>query len=419
VGLALAGLGVAAPPALADLVTEFPVPRSVVEPGEITAGPDGAMWFISSGFGSVDVDKIWRITPAGAVTEFGLPRRSDPKAIAAGFDGAIWYTGVRKIGRVTAAGAVREFGLPGRSKPVGIAAGPDRAQWFADRGLARIGRITARGELTYFRLPRGSMANWITVGPDRALWFTELRGSRVGRMSQTGAVRRYRSPIPELSDIAGGLDGGVWFTEFEGRRLGRITPGGRTRRYRLPSCDDEIGSITAGPDRAIWFTHDLGIGRIATSGEVTEFRVRPEPDISEVESRLKTQNDIALGPDGAIWFTESIKAIRRGREAGKIGRIDLRGHGSEILVTKLARRRYNTRPRRRLSLRYTTTHAARVAVELRRGCRTLSRRRQLARAGSNAVTVRAPRKPGRYELRLRAHVRGQVATDTASLRLGR
>jgi streptogramin lyase len=61
--------------------------------------------------------------------------------------------------------------------------------------------------------------------------------------------------------------------------------------------------ITSGPDGSLWFT--LGetgqIGRITTSGTITEFSV-------STGHGSKTQNSgplgITAGPDGNLWFTD-------------------------------------------------------------------------------------------------------------------
>jgi hypothetical protein len=81
---------------LAGVVAEYPVPTPNSEPFGIAAGPDGALWFTESG-----ADKIGRITTAGAVTEFPIPTAgSDPFGIAAGPDGNLWFTeaGASRIG---------------------------------------------------------------------------------------------------------------------------------------------------------------------------------------------------------------------------------------------------------------------------------------------------------------------------------
>src|SRR5260370_37288280 len=49
-------------------ITEFPLLSNDSGPSGITAGPDGNLWFTQAG------GKIGRITPAGNITEFPLPR---------------------------------------------------------------------------------------------------------------------------------------------------------------------------------------------------------------------------------------------------------------------------------------------------------------------------------------------------------
>src|SRR5216683_1046064 len=73
--------------ALAQNVTEFPVPTASSNPNGITAGPDGALWFTE-----FNGNKIGRITTAGGITnEFKIPTaNSGPVGIVAGPDGALW-----------------------------------------------------------------------------------------------------------------------------------------------------------------------------------------------------------------------------------------------------------------------------------------------------------------------------------------
>ena len=121
----------AIPPAGAfgQVITEFPVPTAKSYPDHIAAGPDGALWFTER-----DAGKIGRITTAGVITEFAIPTaKSNPDGMAAGSDGALWFPeeGSGKIGRITTAGVATEFTLPPFGTlidvPIGMAAGPDGA----------------------------------------------------------------------------------------------------------------------------------------------------------------------------------------------------------------------------------------------------------------------------------------------------
>ncbi|MGH7266700.1 MAG: virginiamycin B lyase family protein, partial [Candidatus Rokuibacteriota bacterium] len=54
----------------------------------ITAGPDGNLWFTEA-----VANRIGRITPFGAITEFPVPTPgSTPVGITVGPDGNIWFT---------------------------------------------------------------------------------------------------------------------------------------------------------------------------------------------------------------------------------------------------------------------------------------------------------------------------------------
>jgi virginiamycin B lyase len=102
------------------------------------------MWFSES-----DADRVGRISTAGAITEFPLAHsNSEVGEVTAGPDGALWFTedapdasDGRHIGRITTTGAITEFVLPKRSIPIDIAAGPDGALWFTDLGTNSIGRL--------------------------------------------------------------------------------------------------------------------------------------------------------------------------------------------------------------------------------------------------------------------------------------
>ena len=60
-------------------------------PNGIAQGPDGnggrCLWFTEKA-----ANKIGRITTAGAITEFALPRTVGPGPIAEGSDGNMWFT---------------------------------------------------------------------------------------------------------------------------------------------------------------------------------------------------------------------------------------------------------------------------------------------------------------------------------------
>jgi len=115
-----------------------------VWPNDITAGPDGALWFTDSINGSID-----RITTDGDVTVFTDANVYYPQEITVGPDGALWFTNdgdgetiPDSIGRITTAGVITTFPDDSIGVPYGITSGPDGAIWFANLDTNSIGQLT-------------------------------------------------------------------------------------------------------------------------------------------------------------------------------------------------------------------------------------------------------------------------------------
>ena len=279
-------------------ITNFTDP-TMSQPADIAAGPDGALWFTNFSGNS-----IGRITTAGAVTNFTDPTISNPVDIAAGPDGAMWFTNRTgdSIGRITTSGVVTNFTDPTIDFPLGIVAGPDGAMWFANRFNDSIGRITTGGAITNFTSPAISQPIEITTGPDGALWFTNDANSSVGRITTSGAATDFPDPsIVDPSGITTGPDGALWFANSNGHSIDRITTSGTITSFTNPGVGNPE-DITTGPDGALWFA-DFGgsIGRITTTGVISRFT---DPTISGPEG-------IAVGSDGALWFANLGNSIGR------------------------------------------------------------------------------------------------------------
>jgi streptogramin lyase len=115
----------------------------------------------------------------------------------------------------------------------------------------------------------------------------------------------------------------MWFTEQQDVAvnsltqqgfIGRITTSGQLTEFPLPTKYSDPYAIAAGGDGNVWFTEDASaIGRITPQGVVTEFPIPTQQPIAA---------DIALGPDGNMWFTES--------RTDKVARIDPQGHITEF-----------------------------------------------------------------------------------------
>ena len=291
--------------ATAQTITEFPVLTANAQPGGITAGPDGNLWFTE-----FFVGKIGRITTAGTVTEF--PAAGNPQVIVTGSDGNLWFTetSISKIGRMTTAGGFTDFPVLTPGGLIGIAAGSDGNLWFVEANNAKIGRITTAGVVTEFPVPSGGIPAQIASGPDGNLWFTNLTTAQIGRITTAGVITEFPTNVVNSGPqgITAGPNGNMWFTDTGANQIGRITMTGAVTEFPIPSANANLLGITTGPDGNLWFAEDdaNAIGRITPSGVVTEF---PIPTAGAAPVAL------TAGPDGNLWFTETF--------GNKIGRVNL------------------------------------------------------------------------------------------------
>jgi virginiamycin B lyase len=308
-GLALAIVGaLPARAALTPTINTFPAsdpPSSETGPYAIAAGSDGALWFTqfsSHGIGRISVD--------GRITlQAPLPSTLFPYGIAAGSDGAMWFVsqGVSSVSRIDAAGNVLTKELASAiANPTHITSGPEGALWFTEGVTKAIGRIPAATPLAVPDESRTTeeSPNAIAAGSDGNLWFTEYSASKIGRMTPAGVATYFPLPpgLENPEGIAAGFDGALWYTTLNPQAVVRIATDGSQQPFLLPK-EMLPNEIAAGPDGALWFTAGDEIGRITTGGSIEGFPLPEGVGLTYV----------APGPDGNVWFTEA--------NVGRIGRI--------------------------------------------------------------------------------------------------
>jgi virginiamycin B lyase len=290
---------------------------------DITAGPDGAMWFTDP-----STPAIGRISAAGNVTEYttGLIGKSRPASIVAGTDGNLWFSDSEgAIGRITTAGAIVEYSIERFSKaasPDGIAVGNDGAIWSIAPGPPNLlVRVGANGQLSVFKVP-ARLAPDGSLAADAAgnLWMmTGVVGGQNGIMLQrkpgggfvdhkTGLVRAETLCCPNLAPkrIVIGPDGNPWYTTLYwlranagGNVIATTTPSGTTlfklNKTNMPFAVYPSG-ITA-KKNDVWFVGDDpfqvqgGLWHIDESGNQVGYVI--------------PYNPIGIAPDasGNLWIT--------------------------------------------------------------------------------------------------------------------
>jgi virginiamycin B lyase len=272
---ALEGLEVRCVP---STLTELPsLPTLNSHPTSITTASDGSIWFTERYAG-----KLGRLSPQGTLTEYPIPF-GNAEDITASPDGYVWFTLGGFIGRVSAAGGpIAEFALPGYDElAAGITTRSDGSVWFASNlwrapGYSRIGEISSTGTITELAaVETNTFITGLVGGPDGNLWASQkcdcyMGDNGVAKVSTAGSGSFTVYPIPgdyltaaySPEGITVGPDNNLWFTEFDNEafgnishgRIGRITTSGVHTEFALPEGSQATGPIVAGPDGAVWFT---------------------------------------------------------------------------------------------------------------------------------------------------------------------
>jgi streptogramin lyase len=174
--------------------------------------------------------------------------------------------------------------------------------------------VTLRATVRPSILPAGSPTGTVT--------FTE-NNTPLGTADLSTAAPSVDEEFPtqivedDPSQIAVGPDANLWFIRPVSNLIGRITTSGRVSEFLILPRLSQPEGITAGPDGNLWFTDGLSneIGQITTSGTVSEF---------SIPTSFSDPHGITAGPDGNLWFTESL--------TDKIGQITTSGAVSEFNI---------------------------------------------------------------------------------------
>jgi len=323
-------------------ITQFDLPAIVGGPGGITSGPDGNVWITTNALGQGRQDWIVRIGRDGAVTPFAAGAgngdfSTGPTGITSGPDGNLWFTEfwANRIGRMTPAGALTEFPIPTfETGPRGIVAGPDGNLWFVESHFnhTAVARITTAGVVTEYPLG-GSAGDQlqptdIVAGQDGNLWLNQTHPSapqgEIVRVAQDGSLKVF--PMPKgtrPAGIAGGPDGNIWFTDWSRNAIGRMSPSGTLRQFPLPRPNSQPIGIAAGPDGRLWFTEGSRIGSIGTTVPEAQLNLR----VLNFAAGSPTQHEVTVTNTGeAELSVASVRLVGSDQAAFKVTHDDCTGH---------------------------------------------------------------------------------------------
>ncbi len=268
---------------------------------------DGNLFFTTA------AGEIGRITPTGQVTPNLAVAGAD---LAVGADGNLYTAFNNTVRQITPNGTVKDSAIPTPGAVAGsITAGPDGNLWFEETSVDQVGRLNpATGVITEYALSQFALYEapafgGISAGPDGNVWLTEPILNQIARITTNGAVTEFALSANALAaeQITAGPDGNVYFTQPGlpnsstpiAPQIGRIIPNGQVTELTLPVTGGQLSfdsGITTGPDGNIYFDSSTGLGRITTTGQVTENLSPPPP--------FGVGLGITVGPDGNIWLAD-------------------------------------------------------------------------------------------------------------------
>jgi len=326
--IALLIASIAALPTQAISVTEYVVPTANSGLGSITAGPDGALWFIEA-----TGNKIGRITPGGAITEFPLPTaNSNPGSIVAGPDGNLWFTehNPPRIARITPNGTITEFPINGaNTEPTSLVAGKKGPLWFTTLD-GKIYTITTNGVITE-RVLNNIRA--IAADKDGNLWVARyamiVSPGPQGGVREVGSIIKitpdgdqteilnYFTGLPiSINSLAVGPDENIWHSawlpstpspgppSYLPPRLGSGRISKQTTAFPLSGISTgelNVSYFVTGPDGNFWFLTNNGktFGRLTLDGALSFYEFGSD----------HLYSGLTVGPDRNFWFTDSARNV--------------------------------------------------------------------------------------------------------------
>ena len=172
-------------------ITEYPIPSQ--DNGgaliDLCVGPDQAIWYTwndASKNSTKPTGRIGRMSLSGQVQEFPVPY--PPEYIASGKDGALWYSELAPtdiagdtakarqgfLGRITTTGVATEVPINPSASARLIAAGSDGAIWYTVRegNGSALGRVTADGNVKSVTTPANPPFYLIVAG-NGVLWIVD------------------------------------------------------------------------------------------------------------------------------------------------------------------------------------------------------------------------------------------------------
>jgi len=290
------------------VITEYDLPRPMIEPHDAIVDSSGLVWY--SNFGE---QNIGRLDPkTGKVTEFTVPEQKKGwplGGLGLQFDkdenvwlGMMYQAGVAKFDRKTEQfqifHAPAEFNkemtqinmvVPQRSSV-------DGKVWTQNNGFAIIHRLDlASGSIETFQPFKdgkpGEAHNIYDVAPDshNNAYFTDMANQHIGRVdAKTGKISLFETPTLRSAPRRGQMDSQdrLWFGEYRGNRIGMFdTKTEKFQEWEVPTPYSAPYDVVLDKNGEAW-TGSMSSDRIARldpkSGQFTEYLLPRSTNIRRV-----------------------------------------------------------------------------------------------------------------------------------------
>ncbi len=277
----------------ADTITLYPLQAGGTQrcPAEITAGPDGNLWFNEKTFAGQGF--IGRVSTSGVITEFALPTMQYLNGIATGADGDIWISGTPIAGNFAIAAVSPSTGTIVKSASIPNAQGNPEdlisnpidnsivAAGYNQTGLSDIYSVNTSG------IPTATIV--ATQGADKAAFWVMLAYG-----ANTIFVPNTIAP-----------SGGSWSTLT-------LSASGYTQNV-VPGIpgNNVVQGIAFGPDGNLYLANN---GQSPNSGSIYVVSANgaairnisfSSPGVYPFQSVVGFGNPMLAGPDGNMYFAES------------------------------------------------------------------------------------------------------------------
>jgi RHS repeat-associated protein len=163
-------------------VTEYAVGAGI-HPAYIT-GLGGSLWFTATGGGGANY--VYQITTGGALTQYVLPSSWTLGDITAGPDGRVWFGSTdTALTAMAADGSYTSYTwpiYPGGYGPNYLRPDASGAIVFANQNGGAIGRMTITGSVSFTSVPSGYPTDGLAIAADGTIWFSEPAGNKIGML---------------------------------------------------------------------------------------------------------------------------------------------------------------------------------------------------------------------------------------------